>query len=369
MTPDISIILPTFNERENIANVVAALDAALPGVHWEAIFVDDDSPDGTAARVRMLARDDPRLRCIQRLDRRGLSSACIEGMLAASADIFCVMDADLQHDERLIPEMLRLIRDEGFGLVNASRYMAQGSAEGLSPVRLRLSRAATLLSRLACARKVSDPMSGFFALDRRTFELVMRRLSGRGFKILLDVLGAAGPELKMAELPYRMRERTAGESKLDANVVWEFFALTVYRTLGRLIPFRFILFATVGLSGVVVHMSVLFAMHRLLEADFVLSQLLATVTAMSSNFLLNNRYTFRERRLRGVAIIRGLLSFYLVCALGALINLALAEFLFERHFAWWVAGMAGVVAGSVWNFGASSILTWRAAPDRSGADV
>jgi dolichol-phosphate mannosyltransferase len=224
--PELTVVIPTFREVANIPLLVERLRETLAGIAWEAVFVDDDSPDGTAAEIRRLGADDARIRCIRRIGRRGLAGACIEGMLASQASYVAVMDADLQHDERLLPAMLAKARAESLDLVVASRYLAGGSAAGLSPARRVLSRfGARLGLALLTDRTVSDPMSGFFLLPRPLFAALAPRLSGRGYKLLLDILASADRPLAIGELAYRFRARHAGASKLDARVLFEFLAL------------------------------------------------------------------------------------------------------------------------------------------------
>lgn len=359
MTADVAIVIPAYNERANVAPLHAALARALAGRRWEAVFVDDDSPDGTATAVRELAAGDDRVHCLVRVGRRGLSSACIEGALATTAPCICIIDADLQHDESLIPRMLDRLLAEELDLVVATRYAGTGSLGAMAPARARLSRFATRLTRAVTRVPVSDPMSGFFLFRRTWFEQVVRRLSGRGFKILLDMLLSSPAPPRYAELEYTMRAREHGASKLGAGVIWDFGLLLAHKLLGRMIPPRFISFAAVGLSGVVVHMLVLWLLHRAMGAAFVPAQASATVVAMTSNFALNNQLTYSDRRLHGAAAWRGLVTFYAACSLGALINIALAGWVAGAGAHWWLAGLLGVLAGAVWNFASTAVLTWR----------
>lgn len=366
MHHDLAIIIPTYNERENIQPLVASLEAALQDINWEVVFVDDDSPDGTAEVVRSMAQADPRVRCLQRLKRKGLSSACIEGILASSAPHIAVMDADMQHDESILPRMLSILKNQAVDIVIGSRYIQGGSTGNLSPARVWISRAATSLSRLVLSRSITDPMSGFFMLRRDFFEKVMRKLSGRGFKILLDILVCAGASARFSECPYNMRTRTHGESKLGTVVIWEYLMLLLYKFMGRLIPARFISFVMVGFSGIFVNIFFLWIFHRLYGADFVFSQAGATIMAMTSNYILNNQFTFREHKLSGIKFFYGLISFYLACAIGAIINVAVADLFYLRAYPWWLAGLAGAIAGAVWNYAISSTFTWRE-PDEKKA--
>jgi dolichol-phosphate mannosyltransferase len=360
--PELSVIVPTYNEADNIIPLAAALETALQGLDWEVIFVDDDSPDGTHAAVRQLGESNPRVRGIRRIGRRGLSSACIEGMLASSARFVAVMDADFQHDETLLPDMLAALRDGSAELVIGSRYIGSGSSrEGLSPVRAAGSRLANALAGWISPQRISDPMSGFFMLRRSVVEASAGKLYGKGFKILLDIISTQDKALKVLELPYQMRARAAGDSKLDHAVVSEYLKMLLHRKLGGVVPARFILFVAVGLVGVGVHMATLYITYRLLGQSFPWAQAIATWVAMTGNFFLNNVFTFRDRRLHGVAMLGGLLSFYVACGLGAVINVALASFVFDLGAHWALAGLLGAAAGAVWNYVLSSYLTWRSA--------
>src|SRR5258708_38102706 len=306
--PELTVVVPAYRERDNVLPLLAALEQALVGCDWEAIFVVDDALDGTEQVLRERAQQDPRVRCLHRIGRRGLASACIEGMLASSAPYLAVIDADLQHDETLVPQLLAKAREEQADVAVASRYMAGGSTGALAPERVRLSRLASALSATLC-KGLTDPMSGFFVVRRTFLERVVRNLYGRGFKILLDLIAAARGEIRIVELPYRMRSRAYGESKLGARVIAEFFMLLLYHLTGRLLPARFFLFAAVGVTGVAVHLCVLWLLFGL-SANFLLSQSVATWAAMTSNFFLNNAFTYCDQLLRGRGVWRGPLILY-----------------------------------------------------------
>jgi dolichol-phosphate mannosyltransferase len=357
--PELSVIVPTFNEHDNVAPLLELVDAALAGVAWEIIFVDDDSADGTAATLRALAQRDSRIRCLQRIGRRGLSSACIEGMLASAAPFVAVMDADMQHDERLLPRMLETLKREPCDIVVGSRHVAGGGFGALDQRRIGISNFATKLSRIICKTEIADPMSGFFMLRRDVFDQAVRRLSGQGFKILLDLLASLPAAPRLKELPYEFRQRRFGASKLDTMVVWEFGMLLADKLIGHIVPVRFALFAFIGALGLAVHLAVLRACLAFPALDFTAAQTIATLVAMTSNFFLNNLFTYRDQRLRGLKLLTGLLSFYLVCAVGAIGNIGIASYVFAADHVWWLAGIAGAVVGSVWNYAVSSVFTWR----------
>jgi dolichol-phosphate mannosyltransferase len=354
----LSIVVPTFNERGNVRELLSRLDATLGATGWEVIFVDDDSPDGTAAEVRTIARADWRVRCLQRIGRRGLSSACIEGMLAASAPTIAIMDADLQHDEAVLPKMLAEIEEGGADIVVGTRYAAGGSPGHWTPSRKAMSRFATLASQAIIKQAVSDPMSGFFMLQRKVLDSTVHGLSGLGFKILLDILATCEQPLRVAEVPYGFRDRFAGESKLDERVVWEYGMLLADKTIGRFLPVRFLAFSMVGGLGVGAHMAILALLLTGLGADFMVAQATATGLTMIFNFTFNNVLTYRDQRLRGWAWIRGLVTFMMACSIGALANVGIASYLFENRTQWTLAALAGVVVGAVWNYAVTQLYTW-----------
>ncbi len=354
---ELTVVIPTFNERDNIDPLLERIDAALRGIAWECIFVDDDSADGTAEKVRAIARADTRVRCIQRIGRRGLSTAVIEGVQASSAPYVAVLDADMQHDESLLPRMLAALKAEGLDIVLGSRYVAGGGTGEWDKGRVAISGFATRLARLVVSAELTDPMSGFFVMKRSAFEGAVRRLSGQGFKILLDLFASTPTPFRFKELPYVFRQRQHGESKLDSLVAWEYLMLLLDKLIGHIVPVRFVLFAVVGASGVVVHLATLRLV--LMGASFAVAQGAATVVAMTSNFVLNNFFTYRDQRLRGWRFLGGLLSFYAVCAIGAVGNVGIASAAFQHHYSWWLSGLAGAAVGVVWNYAVSAVFTWR----------
>jgi dolichol-phosphate mannosyltransferase len=358
--PFLSIIVPTFNEQDNVHELVQRVDRCLPGIDWEIVFVDDDSVDGTLKVLHDASRADPRVRYLQRIGRRGLASAVVEGILSTSAPYVAVMDADLQHDESKLAEMLRRLEASNCDIVIGSRYVESGGTGDWSERRRLISDVATRVTRLVLRTTVSDPMSGFFMLRREAFNGSVRRLSSMGYNILLDILVSAQRPLVVAEIPYVFRSRQHGESKLDSAVTWEFLMLLLDKTVGRVVPGRFVMFTLVGGLGVFVHMLVLAVANRGLDVAFLTSQLTATTAAMTFNFFANNLLTYRDKRLKGFwQLTRGLLSFYAVCGLGAVSNVGIATVLFQEDYSWWLSGLAGILVGAVWNYAASSMFTWR----------
>jgi dolichol-phosphate mannosyltransferase len=360
--PELAVIIPTLNERDNVPIIVERLNRVLAGIAWEAIFVDDDSPDGTADVARALGRRQGNIRCLQRLGRRGLSSACIEGILASGAPYAAVMDGDLQHDENLLPAMLARIKAERLDVVVASRHIGEGSVGEWQKSRIMISDVASRLGRLVVKADLSDPMSGFFMIRRGAFTETMRALSGQGFKILLDLFASSPRPLAFAEVPLNFRQRLHGESKLDAMVAWEYLMLLLQKLVGPVFPVRFVLFALIGGLGVGTHLLTLWFGTHVLLAGFAAAQTAATMVAMTGNFLLNNLFTYRDRRLRGRRLWTGLISFYAVCGVGTVANVGVAAHLVYGNHSWWLAGLAGAVVSVVWNYAMSSIFTWSSRP-------
>src|ERR1700704_760017 len=359
VAPQLSVIVPTFNERDNVTTLFRRLEATLKGIPFEVIFVDDDSPDGTCEVVRSLARADIRVRCIRRVGRRGLSGACIEGILASSAPCAAVIDADLQHDETQLPVMLALLQDGEADLVGGSRYVAGGSADSFNRQRAGASQLATEVAKRVLRIKIADPMSGFFMVRRDRFEQLAPQLSTQGFKILLDVVATARGELRVKEIPFTFGSRLHGESKLDSMVALDFLGLVLAKLTHDVVSLRFLLFAMVGSIGLFVHLATLFVALEFFNVRFAEAQAAGALVAMTSNFVLNNFLTYRDQRLKGFAILRGLLLFYLVCSVGLFANVGVAFSVYDQEPIWWLAGAAGALMGVVWNYAMSGLFVWR----------
>ena len=355
---DLTVVVPCYNERQNVAILVSRLADALAGIAWEVVFVDDNSPDGTAEEAKSIAAVDPRVRCIRRVGRRGLSSAVIEGVLSSASPYVAVIDGDLQHDETRLPSMLQMLRDGKADVVVASRFAAGGDAEGLAGARrLALSNLGIRLAVFMLGTKLTDPMSGYFVMQRRDFEAITPRLTGNGFKILLDLLLSSPKKLRVQEVGAVFRARVHGESKLSPLVMLQFLALLLDKATNGLVPLRFISFALVGAFGVVVHLAVL-QLATGLGLHFLRAQTAATLVAMVANFQLNNVITYRDQRLRGARVWRGLFLFMLVCSVGAVANIGIARALYAEGEATTPAGAVGAIIGVVWNYTMSATLVW-----------
>jgi dolichol-phosphate mannosyltransferase len=369
----LAVVLPTLNERKNLRRLVARLDEALVGIGWEAIFVDDNSPDGTADEARAISQEDPRIRVIQRIGRRGLASAAIEGMCSTAAPIVAVMDADHQHDPKLLRGMLEAIESGDYDLACASRFAEGASTEEWGrPDRVKASGFANAIARRVTGVDLSDPMSGYFMLRAQTLRADADNLSGVGFKILLDILATVDAPLRVKEFPLNFAARAEGESKLDRTVVFEFLVGLYDKWLGHIIPTRFALFGTVGALGLVVQLAVLWFVERVVmgerfvyghwsggEIRFLIADIIAVLASMTFNFVLNNWLTYADKRLRGVwLILRGWFQFALACSLGMLTNVGVAAALKRMDINDIIAALVGVVLASVWNFALSNKFVW-----------
>lgn len=357
--PELAIVAPTYNESANVVPLLDALKQALNGIDYEVVFVDDDSPDGTADLVRSISRQDPRVRIVHRINRRGLASAAVEGALVSNAPYIAVMDADLQHDERILPRMLERLKSKNLDLVIGSRNVENGSMGQFAAHRVKLSTFGRWLSRIACKADLSDPMSGFFIVTRAFFDEVVRSLSNRGFKILVDIVASAKRPVRFEEVGYTFRERAHGESKLDLMVGIEYIELLLDKTLGHIVPVSYILFAAVGAFGVLLHVAAVALLVRVGQMSFATAQIVASSIVITLNFLINNYVTFRKSRLRGIRLWGGLLLFYAGCTVGLFTNVEIAELLRANGVQWYFASAFGLFVGSVWNYWVSEIFVWR----------
>jgi dolichol-phosphate mannosyltransferase len=357
---ELTVVSPTFNERANVRPLIAKLDAALKGVAWQIIFVDDNSPDGTAEEVKAVAQKDGRVQCLRRVGRRGLAGAVLEGALASAAPYVAVIDADLQHDETLLPKMLKVLRDDEADMVVASRFIdPEGLSQGLSATRQKGSRLATWMGRQVLKNEVSDPVSGFFMARRGIWEVTAPKLSTEGFKVLFDILASNPEPMRVAELPYKFRDRLAGESKLDRRVVIEYLSLILNKATNDMIPTRAVMFALVGSTGFMVNVAVAMALSAAHVAlSFSVIGLIAALVAMTSNFFINNAVTYFDRRKRGLALLGAYLRFCLLCSAGLFVNVAVAAFLHDRTGHAALSLIAGAAFGAVWNYVTTALAVW-----------
>lgn len=355
--PELTIVVPTLDERENLSPLMASLDRVLTGVEYEVVFVDDDSGDGTSDLARQMAQQDRRIRVVQRIGRRGLSSAVVEGMMASSSPYLAVMDSDLQHDEKILPAMLQKLKDGHLDLVVATRHREGGSMGEMASHRRKLSEWGRRLSSLICRTNLSDPMSGFFVVTREYVNEVARRLSGTGFKVLLDLVVSSRRPVRIAEVPYVFRPRVHGQSKLDILVGLEYLELLADKMVGDFVPASYVVFGLAGSIGILPHLA---AVQLLQAAGFSLknAQFTSSAIVIGINFLLNNQLTFRSARLRGRRLVMGLSLFYTACSVGLSLNLHVMNYL-NGLVPWYLAAAGGLAVGSVWNYWMSSMFVWQ----------
>ncbi|KUJ85730.1 hypothetical protein AVO45_01720 [Ruegeria marisrubri] len=360
---ELSVVIPTFNEVHNVAEIVKRLDSALSGISWEVIFVDDLSPDGTADAVRQLARSDQRVRLISRHNRRGLSSAVVEGGLAAASDVIAVMDGDLQHDESILPELYEKVVSGEAAIASASRFLDEDRPEGLaSDQRVKISNTGIQLANRLFDLDMSDPLTGFFVMRREVLLRALPELSEIGFKVLLDIIAASRPRPKVVELPFRFRERLHGESKLDSGVLYEFLLFFIEKKISRYVPLpaRFISFALINSIGILCHLAVFLFVERLFGATFAVAQLVATLAALTFNYTVNNAVTYNDRRLRGVDFYVGFVMFAVLCSVGIFANIGVATMLHHQYgeLIDLAPAMAGALITVVWNYVATQAFVW-----------
>jgi len=353
-TPLVTIIVPTLNERDNVHDLVRRLGEVLEGVDWEVIFVDDDSPDGTATAVRELGRELRQVRCVQRIGRKGLSTACIEGMLASSAPYLALMDGDLQHDPTVLRKMIDVLEEGEAELVVGSRYVDGGSCGNFPRRRQQISRLGTALGRSLLNTDVKDPMSTFFALRRDLLDEVVHGLSGLSFKILLDILLTIRRPVRFREIPFVLGERQAGESKLDASVVWEYLLLLTDKTVGRYVPLQFVSPAIIGVIGATVLLTSVLVLHGLVGVNFVTAEIIASALSMAFKYAVNTLGKRRELHTRWGLWIGKMISFAIVCGVGAAANVILAGYLVGRGTEWFASAIAGVLIWVAWNCAAAN---------------
>lgn len=359
----LSVVIPTYNERENVPEIVRRLNTVLEGVDWEVIFVDDNSADGTADAVRKLSRADHRVRLISRHNRRGLSSAVIEGALAAASDIVAVMDGDLQHDETVLPRMLAMITSKEADVVSASRFLQEDGAEGLSSdTRVKISNTGNALSNFLFNLDMTDPLTGFFMMRRTVALNALPALSEIGFKVLIDLIVSNKPRPRVKEVPFKFRSRVHGESKLDNRVMYDFFLFFIEKKVSRYLPMpaRFISFSLINSIGILVHLAVLVPAVSLSHLAFNTAQLLATGVAMLFNYSVNNALTYRDQQLKGSKFYVGFLIFVVLCSIGVIGNIGVASMIHDQYqgVLYVIPAIAGAFITVVWNYAATRAFVW-----------
>lgn len=355
----LSIIAPTYNEVDNVIPFIERVKSTLSDLDWEIVFVDDNSADGTALRVFDYAANEPRVRAIIRLNDRGLAKSTIQGMLSARGELLCVMDADGQHDVAVIAQMIERLRQDDLDIVSAARRLNEGEPlDGLSASRRRLSVFGNWLCSFVIGRKMVDPLTGFFVLRRDSFLKLAPELGDPGFKLLLDIL-YTDKSVKHGEVPFDFGVRTHGQSKLDTQVIWKFLTFLLSKMTRGILPPSLISFLIVGGSGVFVHLLALYGALSF-SSTFVVAQTFATLVAATSNFLLNNRLTFRDRRLQGTKLLSGYLKFLAVSAVGIVANVSAATITYEQFIqVVFIATLAGISIDIVWKYVVANRFIWK----------
>lgn len=353
------MVIPTYNERDNVDHILSQIESSpLARVVAQLVFVDDDSPDDTAKAIRERSHSIPTI-CLQRIGRMGLSSALIEGLMVAQTPFVAVMDADGQHSPQDLLSLANAARDQHLDLVIGVRQYPAGvgsATSGPQPLAQHLTR----LWPALLGRRLQDPLSNLFVVSQPALHRVVRGLKPVGSKLVFDMLTQMkGPDWRIEEMPVSLRPRHAGRPKLDWSVYIELLDQIVHRLSKGLIPERFLSFAAVGGSGVVVHFSALYTLVQMNQLPFWTSQALATLAAMTSNYTLNNEVTFRRLRRGGKTWPTGLALFVAFCSVGAIANVGIASALFAQAYAWWLSALAGVVVGAVFNFSLAKSYVWR----------
>lgn len=368
-TVRLSMIVPTYNESKNIREMVTRLAQLLDapyGTSYEIIVVDDNSPDGTWKVALELCSEFPQLRVMRRQTERGLSTAVIRGWQAARGEVLAVIDADLQHPPEVTLALCREI-DRGADIAVASRHIEGGGVSDWSLIRRIVSRAAQLIGLVilpGVVGRVSDPMSGYFMIRRAAVQGVT--LNPLGYKILIEVLGRSRCRW-IGEVPYVFRERVLGESKADSKVYVDYLRHLLRLRLSTLPVNRFLRFAAVGLSGVVVDMGLLFLLSdpTMLAWGLTRSKLIASEMAIINNFIWNDAWTFRDLSAHQIGWRRRLRrfgKFQLVCLAGVALNTLLLNLQFNLlGMNRYLANAVAIAAVTGWNFWLNLKLSWRAA--------
>jgi len=355
---ELSLISPTFNEKENIIPLVERVHKALSKYSYELIVVDDNSPDGTSELAKSLSSKYP-LKVIVRTSERGLASAVVAGFDQATGEVLGVIDADLQHPPEEIPALLEAIRG-GADVAIASRYVEGGSIEGWSAKREIISKGAKLLATilLPSLRKIKDPLAGFFLFKRKVIDGAV--LTPTGYKILLEVL-VRGNASQIAEVPYTFKERERGKSNLTLGEQLNFL-----RHLSRLAWFdgdvkRFLKFCVVGASGTLVYLGLLALFTEIGGLFYALSAALAYEISILNNFTWNELWTFRDRRASaGGSVLARVLRFNLVSLVGLGIHEAVLTFFTEVTDLFYIlSAIIAIFCAVIWNFFANVKWTWR----------
>ena len=359
----ISIVIPTFNEAENIIPLLKNLTLLVSHFEYEIIVVDDDSPDGTSDEVSKYMKSNKRIKLITRIGRSGLSSAIKEGLIFAQGKYLLVLDGDGQHHPSFVLDMLEQIRKSKSDIVIGSRFLNNSRLEGLSNKRSLGSKIANKLARISLHKnfsKLTDYLSGCFCLEKEMTKKYIRKIEINGFKFLYELLSLSKGKLAVHEVPLIFKQRRFGNSKLDIAIVWDFLISIIHNLTLRLLPRRAISFGMVGISGVFVQLFITSFLVEIFLIDFYNALPFAVISAATSNFLINNQLTFRSDRLRNLGLVVGLLKFLIVASLPVIANVGITTAIYKYISAdTFISQIAGIAIVYAWNYLASSSFVWK----------
>ena len=357
----LTVVLPAYKECQNIEYLIGQLTRAdTSRLIARVIYVDDDSPDDSAEFIKHLPLGYFPIDCIHRIGRQGLSSAVVEGVMLADTKYVAVMDADGQHKASDLVDMLDLLLSQNLDCVVGSRFKTNKVINSHVGMRLWISQRGNQLSNFVLKRELSDPLTGFFVFKRSLFLEVVREMRPTGFKILIEFLyRLRNHQIRLEEYPIGFAARHDGESKLDSKVILDFADQILGFATKGLVPDKFLGFILVGLTGLAVHMFTLSILLFQLALPFATSQAFATLVAMTSNFSINNAFTFRRNRLTGLAWVKGLIYFVIVCSIGAFANVGAAAYFNNHGQVWWLSAILGIIVGTVFNFSMARFFVWK----------
>ena len=373
-----SLIIPTYNERENLEELISSSTNILNKlkIKYEIIIADDNSPDQTWKVASELSKDFPSIRVIRRFRNRGLTPSVLEGMESAVGNILGVMDADLQHDISVLPQMLE--ECSSHDLVIGSRYTDSNTKNSLSFLRKILSKSGTFFARVLLGLKISDPLSGYFLVKRDVFKELSSDINAKGFKILLQIVGR-NSNLKIKEIPYSFSERKKGSTKLNEEVAIDFLSELFSLRFKKKVSSRFVRYSITGLSGVFINLFGQSISHIILGVEPIsytsnefslpgISVAIGFSLSVINNFYWNNRWTFRDKKLSGIyANVWGLINYFIITCVGFLIQFSVWRFLigvFLNSFGYsdkftYLANLVGVLTATTWNYYVSKNFMWK----------
>ena len=363
----ISIIIPTYNESENIIKILHSIGEILPkNIPTQAIVVDDNSPDGTGKIVEDYLKNvkkiaDYTIEIIHRKAKDGLGSAILKGIQQAKGDTIVVMDSDFSHPPQIIPKLIESIKKYQYDIAVASRYIKGGKIQGWSLKRKIISKSATLIAKKGLGIDTKDPMSGFFAFKRNIIKGL--NIDAIGYKILLEIL-VKTKNVNIKEIPYTFQDREFGSSKLSSGTILD-YCRSVWKLYRYGKPLekqekrssvKFLYkagrFYTVGASGFIVNyvISLLFA-GGVSDLWYLHANVIGIIASITTNFILNKIWTFGDRDFRVKKTVSQYGKFALFSSLGALIQLGVVYFLVDKNeVSYPIALILAVITAAFGNF-------------------